>query len=521
MNQNATSFTADVTGWRLRLLSFSQQHPKLNYLILFLLGACGTLSFAPFYFWPSYLVGIGYLFLSLMLAKDRKQAFACAVSFALGLFSAGVSWVYISVANFGQVGLVIAALITFGLILAASLYWGVFGYVFFRLNERLPIKFMPFLFIASLLGFEWLRSWLFTGFPWLLPGYIVEASWLFEWLPIGGIWFVSAVCLLSGVAVAQALICRQYRWASFAGLLWLAAGVLSMISPSFVSPTETQRVTLVQGNVAQDQKWLSETAQQTLSFYQQATLENLDSDIVIWPETAITYLQHQVKPFFERFGEQLADEETTLITGVPVYDPRREAYFNGVWALGNGFGLYEKQKLVPFGEYVPLAQWFGPIFDLFGMPMSQFKKGPANQPTLQAGEISVAPFICYEVVYPELVRSMVRDSDVLLTISNDAWFGDSIGPLQHLQIAQFRAKESGRYMIRATNNGVTAIINERGEIEQRLPQFTQAVLNAEVKGMQGNTPYVLYGNLGLWLLLAAMAMLASLPQQARHRVKTP
>ena len=518
MTDNATSLTTDLAGWRLRLLTGCQAHPTLNYVLLFLFGAAGTLSFAPFYLWPMYLVGLSYLYLCLSQAISKRQAFTYGLSFALGLFGTGVSWVYVSVANFGQVGIVIAAVITFGLILAAALYWAVFGVCFYQFNRWLPSHYSAAVFILSLLVFEWLRSTLFTGFPWLLPGYIIEPTWLFEWLPIGGIWFTSAVCLLTAVAVTQALVFRRYRWISLATVLWLGGGALSGYAPTYVSPTQTQKVALIQGNISQDQKWQPEAQQQSLNLYMQATLEHLDSDLVIWPETAITYLQHQVKPYLNPFSEQLSDEQTTLITGVPVYDAGRQAYYNGIWALGNGFGLYEKQKLVPFGEYIPLARWIGPVFDLFGMPMSQFKKGPSNQPTLQAGETSIAPFICYEVVYPDLVRAMVRDSDILLTISNDAWFGDSIGPLQHLQIAQFRAKESGRYMIRATNNGVTAIINEQGEITKRLPQFVRATLTGDVQAMSGNTPYVLYGNGALWLLVAVLVILASLPRQARRSI---
>lgn len=517
--QTATSLTENVTGWRLHLQSFCIHHPKFNLLLLFTLGASGTLGFAPFYFWPSYLIGLAYLFVSLLGAPHHKFAFASGLSFALGLFSTGVSWVYISIANFGQVGIAIAVLITFGLVLAASLYWGIFASSLFYLRQRLPDKWMPVLFIALLLGFEWLRSWLFTGFPWLLPGYIVESTWLFEWLPIGGIWFTSAAVILTSIALAQTAIYQSYRWGALALCIWLTGGILQFLSPEYVNETDTKRVTLIQGNFVQDIKWQPQAKQRMLNYYQQATFDNIDTDLVVWPETAITYLQHQVKPYFENFSNELAERNVSLITGIPLYDPSREAFFNGVWALGDGVGLYEKQKLVPFGEYIPFQEWVGPVLDLFGMPMSQFKRGPANQPTLQAGEISVAPFICYEVVYPDLVRAMVRDSDVLLTISNDAWFGDSIGPLQHLQIAQFRAKEAGRFMIRSTNNGVTAIINERGVVTDRLPQFTQAVLNSQISTMAGNTPYVTYGNLALWLLIGALALVASLPMQVRNKSK--
>ncbi|MCO4786652.1 MAG: apolipoprotein N-acyltransferase [Marinomonas atlantica] len=511
MNINAT-LTTNVTGWRLRLQKSFSKHPRKQSTALFLLGALSTLSFAPFYIWPIYLFAMSYLAFAWQGAQSNRQSFAFGLSFALGLFGTGISWVYVSIANFGQVGLPIAIGITLAFITTASLYWGLAGLAYFQTMKRLPKVWAIPVFVSMIMVFEWLRSTLFTGFPWLLPGYISEQNWLFELLPIGGIWLVSTVAVLSAATFANVIFLKQhYRFASFTLLLWVIAGYLSFMPPSYVTREDLHTVTLVQGNISQDEKWLAENAAPTLSYYQQATIENINSDIVVWPETAITYVLHQVKPYLKPFSEDLSEQSTTLITGVPVWDEQRNSYFNGVWATGNGFGLYEKQKLVPFGEYVPLAKWFGPIFDLFGMPMSQFRKGPTNQPTLQAGELSISPFICYEVVYPDLVRSMVRDSDILLTISNDGWFGDSIGPLQHLQIAQFRAKESGRYMIRATNTGVSAIINEQGQITSQLPQFVRATLTSEIYTVSGNTPYIMHGNLSLFGLLLLLFGLVLLP----------
>lgn len=516
MTDNAT-LTMDVTGWRLRLLQSFQTRPALHCLGLLVAGALATVSFAPFYIWPIYLLALSYLMLAWQGAQSTKQAFSFGFSFALGLFGSGISWVYVSIANFGQVGIAISLLITFGLIAAASIYWGLAGIAYHKLRARLTQAFRVPLFVVLVLLFEWLRSTLFTGFPWLLPGYIVEKNWLFEMLPIGGIWLTSALVLLTSAALAITFLNKHFRFLAITAVLWLAAGILNISMPSYVTEEASHSVTLIQGNVAQDVKWLPETAAPTLTYYQQATFENINSDIVVWPETAITYVLHQVEPYLKPFSADLQDQGTTVITGVPVWDEARNSYFNSVWATGNGFGVYEKQKLVPFGEYVPLEDWFGPIFDLFGMPMSQFRKGPTNQPTLQAGELSVAPFICYEVVYPELVRSMVRDSDVLLTISNDGWFGHSIGPLQHLQIAQFRAKEAGRYMIRATNTGVSAIIDTNGQIVSELPQFVRATLTDNIATVSGNTPYVMHGNLALWLLLALLIGLSFVPTRTTQR----
>jgi apolipoprotein N-acyltransferase len=173
-------------------------------------------------------------------------------------------------------------------------------------------------------------------------------------------------------------------------------------------------------------------------------------------------------------------------------------------AIGNGGGLYHKQKLVPFGEYVPLQQWLRGVIGFFDLPMSSFSRGPANQTPLDANGIKVMPFICYEVAYPDFVAFNARNSGLLLTISNDGWFGDSIGPLQHLQIARMRALETGRYMLRGTNNGVTAIIDEKGQIAGTIPQFERAVLTGKVYTAEGNTPFMQTGS---WPVLTLAAIL--------------
>ena len=178
---------------------------------------------------------------------------------------------------------------------------------------------------------------------------------------------------------------------------------------------------------------------------------------------------------------------------MPFQAEQGEGYYNSVTALGQGSGVYHKQHLVPFGEYVPLEDLLRGLIAFFDLPMSAFSSGPADQPPLRAGPYRVAPSVCYEVVYPELVARSARNSDLLLTISNDSWFGNSIGPLQHLQMAQMRALENGRYMIRGTNNGVSAIIDQRGQIVARSEQYVEETLRGEVEVMLGNTPFGSFG----------------------------
>ena len=254
------------------------------------------------------------------------------------------------------------------------------------------------------------------------------------------------------------------------------------------------RVALVQPNVPQEHKWDRAWYQPILNQLSEATEPLYGKDIVIWPEAAVPNYYQRAQDFLQPISERAATSNTTLITGIPYRQSSESVYHNSITALGHGQGMYFKQRLVPFGEYVPLENWLRGLIAFFDLPMSAFSPGPADQPPLRAGAYRVAPFVCYEIVYADLVASSARDADLLVTISNDSWFGDSIGPLQHLQIAQMRALENGRYLLRGTNNGVSAIIDQRGQIVSRTEQFVPATLTGEVEVMLGNTPFGSFGS---------------------------
>jgi apolipoprotein N-acyltransferase len=504
MSLSHPDLTNTKTGWEPSFITrLSKLPPKLISLIGLFAGAIGVTSFSPFHFWPGYFISLIVFSLLILTSPSAKHATWRGVSVALGFFGAGVSWVYVSIAEYGQVGSVIAGLITFAFISVLATFWAFSAWASWQLNQRFPQIPASLWVTLGLLFGEFARGSLFTGFPWLLPGYAIENTWLFELLPIGGIWLTSACVVLTSSVVAGLLMRHNNQLILILALIivWGGAAFLHYVPISWVQQTGTLKTTLIQGNVKQDEKWLAQTAQQSLAYYQQATIEHLDSELVIWPETAITYTYPQIKPYFAPFSEELADSNTTLITGIPDVSADKQNYYNAIWATGNGFGLYYKRRLVPFGEYIPFEEYIGPVLDVFGMPMSSFKAGEENQPVLQVGEWGIAPFICYEIVYAEQVRRMVRDSDFLITISNDGWFGTSFGPWQHLQIAQFRAKESGRYVIRATNTGITAFINEKGEVVAQAPQFERTTLTAQAKAFTGNTPYVQWGYWPTLLLL--------------------
>lgn len=492
--------------------------PGLRWLLAVLAGALTPLALAPLDWWSLALLTPACLALLSWRQPTRSLLLIC-FGFGLGMFGVGASWVYVSIHEFGYAPVWLATLLT-------ALFVAFLAFVFalpFGLLSWRPQRFrqgehhvatLPF--GAHLLGFvalwvlgEWLRSWLFTGFPWLFIGYSQWHTALAGWAPITGVYglslaVVASSCGLlylatlktrgsSGLMVARALV-----------LLLLAgvwAGGQALRSVAWTQPAQSGSasapltVSLVQANIPQDKKWSVDFLTTTLNRYRILSEPAWQSDWVIWPEAALPMLYHQAGPFLEEIHQRALHTETALITGI-LYDNRQhEQYFNSAVGLGLASGLYHKTRLVPFGEYVPLEQWLRGVIQFFNLPTSIISKGPAQQHGLQIGSNRLATAICYEIVYPDLVASTARNREVILTISNDAWFGASWGPLQHLEMAQMRALETGRYVIRGTNNGVSALINPRGEIQQRSEQFVQTVLTGPVIPMRGTTPFMAWGSL--------------------------
>jgi len=291
-------------------------------------------------------------------------------------------------------------------------------------------------------------------------------------------------------------------------LLTLWGGGFYLTTIEWVTPkTKTPlTVAMVQPDIPLAVKWDRNAYQAILNRYQQAIDDITDADLIIWPESALPRLYQHARGFLDPIAAKLERDNRALITGIPWKNQADNKYHNSIIALGQGSGVYHKQRLVPFGEYVPLESQLRGLIEFFDLPMSNFSRGPANQNTLSALSFQIGPYICYEIVYPDLVAKSAAKSDLLVTISNDSWFGSSIGPLQHLQMAQMRALENGRYLIRGTNTGVTAIINPKGKITVRAPQFSNTILLGQVTPMRGNTPFSAFGSLpviaGCFLCLA-------------------
>lgn len=478
-----------------------------GHLCMFLAGSLVTASLAPIDFWPLAIVALAALFIGLENIPPRS-AFYRGWWFGMGQFSTGVSWVYVSIHDFGAAPPLLAGALTLVFVAGLSLFISLFAWAwvkFFRINHRPWLNAVAFAFLW--LASDAFRGWFLTGFPWLYVGYSQIDGPLQGWAPIGGVWLLTLLVALSASLIVTLL--RQPLSSSARSI-----GFLALITPWIISlwlngmawtaPKGLPlSVAAVQGNVEQNMKWDPEHLETQMKLYRDLTLSNPRADIVVWPETAVPVLRHQAPGFLSVMNDLAVERASVLITGIPVYQPNENGenrYYNAITVLGEGDGTYLKQKLVPFGEYVPLQDMLRGLIEFFDLPMSDFAAGPSDQPPLNAGGLNIAPFICYEVVYPDFSAQLAASSDLLLTISNDAWFGHSLGPLQHLQMARMRALEAGRWMIRDTNSGRTAIIDPHGQITQQIAPFKVGVLHGSVQPMRGLTPFLQWQSKPLWIL---------------------
>jgi apolipoprotein N-acyltransferase len=483
----------------------------------FVLGAVAVAGYAPLQLYPLPILCLAALLLQWHRAPTARAAAMTGFAFGLGMFLAGVSWVYVSLHTYGGMAVPLAAAFTLLFCVYLACYPAAVGAVLWRVAAPPPAKFL-LLFPALWATSEWLRGWLLSGFPWLAVGYSqVPASPLAGYGPVLGVF---------GISLASAAVAGAFGWAvrsvlarkrialdvplgvGIAGIVvalgWAAMRV-EWTTPLDAEPT---RVALLQGNIAQDMKWRPERAAATLETYL-ALARSTDAALVLLPETALPMLNVALPAdYLAALSATVREHNGDVLVGVPELD-RSGRYFNSVMSFGTAPTQgYRKHHLVPFGDYFPLRPVLGWMMDLMQIPMSDFSHGEPVQVPLRVAGQKIAVNICYEDAFGEEVIRQLPEATLLANFTNDAWWGDSLGPEQHLQIAQLRALEAGRPMLRATNTGVTAIIDSKGRVVASAPQFVKTVVEGNVQGHAGSTPYVRWGNYG-FLALSALMLLAA------------
>ncbi len=469
-------------------------------LLCLLAGGLTALAFAPYGVYIIPFITVAFLF-SVWRRNSRKKAFINGYLYGLGLFGVGVGWLHISINLFAGVNLVGAYTLTFLLVAYLSLFPAVVGY----LGSCLPIRsdYRYFLVVMPALWTlgEWVRSWLFTGFPWLTLGYTQTSTFLSGYGSLVGTFGVSfIITFLAGVCV---LLTRSDRRMvlTFTLLAVLVSGWLCRAYQWTDDADSDISVALIQGAVPQEVKWLPEHRNSTLERYLTITEPFWGYDLIIWPETAVPAYLHNALDFLGKLDEVAKSNDSIVLVGLPAKDLDTGEYFNSLLLLGDKQQVYNKRHLVPFGEYVPLKSLLDRPIAALGIPMSHFTPGDGDSPPLFHGNgFSMGLSICYEAVFGNEIIKAIPTANVLVNVSNDAWFGDSASPHQHLQMAQMRAVETGRYLLRATNTGISAIINEKGKIIGKTRQFEPDAVATEIPLFTGSTPYALTGDMPIVLL---------------------
>ncbi|MGP4970878.1 apolipoprotein N-acyltransferase [Psychrobacter aquimaris] len=487
----------------------------LTVLIALLAGAVFIFALAPYGIWPLALVSPAILYALLMPDMSGKRAFLIGQAYGTGLWCVGAFWLYTSIHVYGDTPAWLALIMIALMGLGMGLFHGFLALVFNRMVGRQPLSFAA-LWILQ----EWMKTWLFTGFPWLFVGYaFTEQYWLSSLAPVAGVFAVSFVAVLLAASVVELLRRRGgYMIPSIA--LLVISSALWLINPQWTKPKGTPdlSVSLIQGNIPQDLKWLTEYQIETLKIYATLTRTEWGRDIVVWPESSIPMFQDEAIGFINEMVKMAKETDTTWVTGIPYrdlenFDPETDKYpqfYNSVVALGSDAeGMYKKQRLVPFGEYIPFEGMLDILPNLAGsQEIMSYSRGSDNQSPLRVRGHNLGSAVCYEVAYPDTTRKNAIGTDFLLTISNDAWFGTSAGPLQHLQMVQMRALENGRWFMRATNTGVTAIIDHKGHIVERAPQFERMVLRGDIQARVGNTPFMSFGHYPILFIMTLLLVLS-------------
>jgi apolipoprotein N-acyltransferase len=467
-------------------------------------GLLFTLGFAPFDYSCLTLVALVFLFAGCQDISANRAALR-GYLFGLGAFGSGVSWVYISVHDFGGANVLSASLMTAIFVLFWATFPALTSYIsakIISLNKGLnKTLLIPVIWILI----EYFRGyWLLNGFPWLQIAYSQLETPLAGYIPIIGVYGTGFIVALTAAIVVEIIHRKRINLIMALVILWSVGGLLR-------NQTWTQeigqplRVSMVQGNIAQDQKWKPENKVATLLKYKKMTEEHWDSNVIIWPETAIPAFLDQVQDNFLRpLKNEARLHNTDLIISVPVQEIAPIKNFNAVVALGKDQGMYRKSHLLPFGEYQPLQPLSGLVLNLINIRLGDFTPGAANQPLLRAGGYPFITMICYEDAFGELSTRGLPEAAYLVNVTNDGWFGDSIEPHQHLQMARMRAMETGRFLLRSTNTGMTAIVSPKGEIIKLAPSFQETVLTGMISPMGGMTPYAKVGDtpvIGLIVIL--------------------
>ena len=546
-------------------------HSKLGICVTSIaLGLIATLGFAPFNMWVISLASLAFEFCFIASLKSKKQVFFSSLLYFTALNTITLEWLNFVMVDFGGLPYILsllvetlfacylaifhAALTTLAykfsmqkykpnpsivdnqedqdeddeesVEMADSSTVGSFipqgisqNYLFpiLKFAQGKEYRFFKNAFLlcflpVALIVADFIIGWLFTGFPWMYFGYSVLEGPFSAYAPLIGVRGLTLILFISAGALALAIE-RRYIYLPVAGVLFLF-GVF-VLGVQYTTPLNSVNVIGIQGNIPQSIKWDPRQTKPSIDKYINLTLEHFGkTDLIVWPESAMPVYFEQVVPLINDLNNLAYEKNTAMIIGMQRVTPQKQS-FNSMFLLGQGPDLdnlqnYDKRQLVPFGEVVPFEKYTRQLGSIFNFPMSSFTHGAYEQKQmfLEQQGLSLIPALCYESIFPELMLSLHdENTNGIIMISNDSWYGDTRGPQEHLAIAQMRSLEMQKPMIRVTNSGITAYINEKGEVVKRLPNNVDGALQMNFVPTKGMTPYVRFGNIPLYILLVLLIII--------------
>lgn len=493
----------------MRLLTENKLAKRLLSIIA---GGLVPFSFEPFGFYFLIFVSLSTLFYLWYKTESAKESFISGYLFGLAMFGIGVSWLHISINLFGGMHIIGAWFFTFLLIAFISLYPALCGYLAYQFFKKHYLFVLPAIWLIT----EWARGWILTGFPWLNIGTSQTDSLLANFAAVIGDYGISFVICIIAISIVNLFIGRlqtKIISSSFILLIFVASLLLENVNWTETNG-QTLDVALVQGAIPQEIKWHPDLRDKTYDIYSGLSQPYWSSDLIIWPETAIPSYYHTASDFIDKISETRKNGNAYFMSGIVNKDIATDKYFNSILLMDGSHRFYNKHHLVPFGEYLPLKPMLDRFLRFLQIPMSDFSPGKFSNKILKTDKAIFGMSICYEDAYGTEIRQSLPDANILINVSNDAWFGDSFAPHQHLQIARMRAIENGRYLLRATNTGISAIIDNKGKVVAKSPQFKPHALNTEVELFNGTTPFSQYGN-AFVLTISFISLLISFLLQRR------
>jgi len=466
-------------------------------------GVLLPFSFAPYnLFWLQFPL-LAYLFL-ICLEQVPRVAFRRGLVFGLGWFAHGIHWMFYSLYFHGGAPVFLAVIMVLLMSLVLSLFPATAFYLANRFIRSSKVIMLALVYPLVLIVFEWLRGYVLTGLPWVQIGIAHVDTYLGGYGPIiGGLGMGLMACFVAGLFAV--IMLKQHLTFAISAIvsIYLAGFLLSLAE--WTQPINGPvKVSMIQGNIPQTEKWKRENKHPTLSMYRELTRNNWQSDLIIWPETAVPDFYSRVPAYLKQLEAEAEKNNTDVLFGVFVRDQQTQRYYNSVATLDGQ--VYKKRHLVPLGEYFPFRSLMIFFAQWINIPMSDIDSGDAHQPLIKAAGQSLGVSICFEDAFDRDVLLDVPEATLLVNVSNDAWFEDSPQPWQHHQMARVRALETGRVLLRSTNTGVSSVIGVNGEVLAISPQFKRHVLTASVQGYQGATPYALWAN--YLLIICSLIVLA-------------